>query len=108
MMRCEARQLHRMKTMPTERSSPPVNTGRVCAMATRASRTPLLAADIDGEHEEEQCDCQQHAGTLGDPQSQLDHAAAPAPPESPRLSELATMLCSVISASRSSRRIRPW
>ena len=40
----EARQLASTKIMPTERSSPPVSTGSVCAMATRASSAPLLAA----------------------------------------------------------------
>ena len=30
--------------MPTERSSPPVSTGSVCAMATSASKAPLLEA----------------------------------------------------------------
>ena len=33
--------------MPTDRSRPPVSTGRVCAMATSASSTPLLAAVVD-------------------------------------------------------------
>ena len=40
----EARQLVRTNTMPTERSMPAVSTTKVCAIATRASSTPLLAA----------------------------------------------------------------
>ena len=40
----EARQLVRMKIMPTDRSMPAVMTTSVCAMATKASSTPLLAA----------------------------------------------------------------
>ena len=40
----EARQLVSMKTMPTERSMPEVMTTSDCAIATKASRTPLLAA----------------------------------------------------------------
>ena len=40
----EARQLVIRKIIPTERSSPPVRTGMVWAMATRASRAPLFAA----------------------------------------------------------------
>ena len=40
----EARQLVRVKTMPTERSMPAVMTTSDCAMATKASSTPLLAA----------------------------------------------------------------
>ena len=44
--RCEARQLASTNTMPTDRSRPPVSTGSVCAIATRASSTPLLAAVV--------------------------------------------------------------
>ena len=40
----EARQLVRVKVMPTERSMPAVMTTSVCAIATKASSTPLLAA----------------------------------------------------------------
>ena len=40
----EARQLVSMKIMPTERSMPAVITTSVCAMATKASSTPLLEA----------------------------------------------------------------
>ncbi len=40
----EARQLVRMKIMPTDRSMPAVMTTSVCAIATKASSTPLLAA----------------------------------------------------------------
>ena len=40
----EARQLVSMKIMPTDRSMPAVSTTSVCAMATKASSTPLLAA----------------------------------------------------------------
>ena len=40
----EARQLVRMKIMPTERSMPAVMMTRACAMATKASSMPLLAA----------------------------------------------------------------
>jgi hypothetical protein len=35
-----------MNTMPTERSRPPVRIGKVCAIATSASSTPLLAAVV--------------------------------------------------------------
>jgi len=44
--RMEATQFARMNTMPTERSRPPVSTTTVCAMATRASSTPLFAAVV--------------------------------------------------------------
>ena len=40
----EAMQLVITNIMPTDRSRPPVSTGRVCAIATSASSTPLLAA----------------------------------------------------------------
>ena len=40
----EARQLVRTNTAPTERSMPAVMTTKVCAIATSASSTPLLAA----------------------------------------------------------------
>jgi len=40
----EARQLVSVKIMPTERSMPAVITTSVCAMATKASSTPLLEA----------------------------------------------------------------
>ena len=40
----EARQLLMTNTAPTDRSIPAVMTAQVCAIATRASRTPLLAA----------------------------------------------------------------
>jgi len=40
----EARQLVSVKIMPTERSMPAVMTTKDCAMATKASSTPLLAA----------------------------------------------------------------
>jgi hypothetical protein len=33
-----------MKITPTDKSMPAVSTTKVCAMATRASSTPLLAA----------------------------------------------------------------
>ena len=42
----EARQFASTKTEPTERSSPRVSTGMVCAMATSASSTALLAAVV--------------------------------------------------------------
>ena len=42
----EARQLASTITMPTDRSMPAVNTTSVCAMATIASSTPLLAAVV--------------------------------------------------------------
>ena len=45
--RCEARQLASTNTMPTDRSMPEVNTGKVCAIATIASSTPLLAAVVN-------------------------------------------------------------
>jgi hypothetical protein len=44
--RAEAMQLVRTKIMPTERSRPEVRTGKVCAMATSASSTPLLATAV--------------------------------------------------------------
>ena len=40
----EPTQLVRMKIMPTDRSMPAVSTTNVCAIATRARSTPLLAA----------------------------------------------------------------
>ena len=40
----DARQLVSVKVMPTERSMPAVITTSVCAIATKASSTPLLAA----------------------------------------------------------------
>ena len=40
----DARQLVRMKIMPTERSMPAVMTTSVCAIAMKASRTPLFEA----------------------------------------------------------------
>ena len=40
----DARQLVKTNTMPTERSMPAVMTTKVCAIATSASSTPLLAA----------------------------------------------------------------
>jgi hypothetical protein len=40
----EARQLVRMNIIPTDRSMPAVMTTSVCAIATKASRTPLLEA----------------------------------------------------------------
>ena len=40
----DARQLVRMKIMPTDRSMPAVSTTSVCAIATKASSTPLLEA----------------------------------------------------------------
>ena len=42
----EARQLASTITIPTERSMPDVSTTSVCAMATIASSTPLLAAVV--------------------------------------------------------------
>ena len=44
MTTAEPTQFDMMKIMPTERSRPRVSTGRVCAMATSASSTPVLAA----------------------------------------------------------------
>src|SRR5450830_319400 len=44
--RCEARQLASTNTMPTDKSIPAVKTGSVCAIATMASSTPLLAAVV--------------------------------------------------------------
>ena len=42
----EARQLASTITIPTDRSMPDVSTTSVCAMATIASSTPLLAAVV--------------------------------------------------------------
>ena len=42
----EATQLASTNTMPTDRSRPPVRTGMVCAMATKASRT-LVERSVD-------------------------------------------------------------
>ncbi len=79
--RCsEARQLVRMKIMPTERSMPAVSTTKVCAIATKASSTPLLAAvcddigaeagrvvaGVDREHQDEDGERQQGAALLAE------------------------------------------
>ena len=85
----EARQLVSTKIMPTERSSPRVSTGMVCAMATSASSTPLLAAvvatagvearlviaDVDGEHHGEEADRHQRAEIVRDMVAPVVHAA---------------------------------
>ena len=42
----EARQLESTITIPTDRSMPAVSTTSVCAIATIARRTPLLAAVV--------------------------------------------------------------
>ena len=71
----DARQLVSTKIMPTDRSRPPVSTGIVCAIATRASSTPLLAAvlmtlaaeadrllrAVEREHDDEDRDGEQQA-----------------------------------------------
>ena len=86
----EARQLVSMKIMPTDRSMPAVITTSVCAMATKASSTPLLAAvcttlavkpagwldDVDDEHHDEDAERQQRAALLGKPVAPVLHALA--------------------------------
>ncbi len=78
--------------MPTDRSMPAVMTTSACAMATKASSTPLLAAvcttlavkpdrvvgGVDGEHHHKQHDRDQRAAVLGQPEAPLSHALASA------------------------------
>ena len=80
--------------MPTDRSMPAVSTTSVCAIATSASSTPLLAAvlttlrrgvvspgfdrrvvdEIDGEHHHEDAEGEQRAPLLGKPEAPVLHA----------------------------------
>ena len=102
--------------MPTERSMPAVITTSVCAMATKASSTPLLAAvcttlavkpagwfdDVDDEHHDEDAEREQRAALFGEPEAPVLHRVALASRAPPRrawmLSALAISACSVISA----------
>ena len=100
---------------------PAVITTSVCAMATKASSTPLLAAvcttlavkpgrvvgGVDDEHHDEDADREQRAALLGEPEAPVLHAchrAAFMPAVVAwMLSALAISARSVISAPASSR-----
>ena len=114
----------RMKIMPTDRSMPAVITTSVCAMATKASSTPLFEAvcttlavkpgrmvrRIDDEHHHEDADREQRAALFGEPEAPVLHALLagrmPASAVS-MLSALAISARSVISAPTSSRLTAP-
>ena len=110
--------------MPTERSMPAVSTTRVCAMATKASSTPLLDAvwttfavkpglmvrRVEDEHRDEDAEGEQRAPLFGKPVAPVLHACTPcfmAASSSWMLSALAISACSVMSAPTSSRFTAP-
>ncbi len=113
--------------MPTDRSMPEVSTTSVCAIATIASSTPLLAAvvatlalrpdrmigGVDREHHDERREREQRAPVLAQPVRPVavhDSAACGVPALrafAPMFSALLISARSVISAPTSSRLIAP-